>query len=86
MKYLVIQSSDWSDEFTAECFQIYNSREEAVDTIAELCNEGGYFGTNEGWEKDELYEDDFKVKEISDAEAEVIARLLGSPFGTGLLK
>lgn len=85
MKYLVKQSSDWADEFTAECFCMFDSKENAEFEIERLVKEGGYFGSNEGWEEGELCEWDFKIIEIPDEDAEVITKYLGKSFGTGLL-
>lgn len=85
MKYLVKQSSDWADEFTVECYRIFNDKQHAKEFIEALVMEGGYFGTNEGWEENELYEDDFTIQSITEAQAEVLVELLGESFGTGLL-
>lgn len=85
MTYLVTQSSDWADEFTAECFCIFDNKLRAQGYVDALVENGGYFGTNEGWEDDELSDQDFKIIEIPDEDAEVITKYLGKRFGTGLL-
>lgn len=85
MKYLVKQSSDWADEFTVECFRIFDNKQDAQDFIEALVEFGGYFGTNEGWDENELDEGDFTIQSITEAQAEVLVELLGESFGTGLL-
>lgn len=85
MKYLVKQSSDWCDEFTANCFRIFDDKQHAQEFIEGLVECGGYFGTNEGWEENELDEVDFTIQSITEAQAEVLVELLGKSFGTGLL-
>jgi hypothetical protein len=86
MKYLLIQSSDWADEFTCEKFAVYDSREEAENTIQELIQYGGYFGTNEGWEEGELSDYDFKIVEVTEQFVQSISDVFGkTEFGTGLV-
>lgn len=83
-KYLLVFNTDWADEFDCEKYAIYNNLEAAEAIVASYIENGGYFGTNEGWEEDELYEGCFTITEISEDEAEVLIRLLGHTFGTGL--
>lgn len=85
MKYLLIFSRDWSDEFDCEQFALFEKEEEALARKKELIQYGGYFGTNEGFEEEELSERDFQLKDISDEDAAVIRNLLGQSFGTGIL-
>lgn len=86
MKYLVIQRSDWADEFTCERFAVYDYRENAEETIQGIIEEGGYFGTNEGWYEGELSEDDFKIVEVTDEFVESLINVFGTTeFGTGLV-
>lgn len=84
-KALLVLSSDWADEFTAEKFAIYDTVEAAERQRDYYIQNGGYFGTNEGWEEGELCEADFTITEINDDDADTIVRLLGSSFGTGLV-
>lgn len=84
MKTLVIFSKDWADEFNVDAFQIFDLDVKATKKLlkAEVVGQSKYFGTNEGWEEGEIEMDDFTLKEISDEEAEVITKLLGTSFGT----
>lgn len=85
MRYLVKQSSNWADEFTCQCYAIFHSYEEAREAVRLAVLNGGYFGTNEGWEENELDASDFTIESITEAQAEVLIGLLGKSFGTGLL-
>lgn len=86
MPTLIKFSACWADEFTCEEFRIV---EESVGTVREaisaLIEHEHYFGTNEGFEKGELNEQDFKVRFISSQEAEIIKNHLGDNFGVGIL-
>lgn len=84
-KFLIKFESDWADEFQCEQFTIVPSKEQAQAIVERLIEEGGYFGTNEGFEEGELSECEFSITEITDEEADVICKLLGSEFGTGIL-
>lgn len=83
-KFLLIFSSDWADEFQAESFTVYDSKATAFATRDAYIAEGGYFGTNEGFEDGELSERDFQIVEISDELAGQVIGLFGRSFGTGL--
>ena len=83
--YLIKLCADWADEFYCEQFKIVDTLEHAEAIRDHLIKNGGYFGTNEGWEERELSEHDFTVTRISDNQAEVIRDLLGDCFGTGIL-
>ena len=84
MKTLVIFSKDWSDEFQVESFQIYDlSVEQTKQHIKEtVVGFSLWFGTNEGWEEDEICLSDFEFKAISEEEASVIEKVIGKNFGT----
>lgn len=84
MKYLVIQSSDWADEFQCEKYTIFPTKERAQAFVDGCIMDGGYFGTNEGWEEGALSSSDFRIESITELQAEVIIELLGNSFGTGL--
>lgn len=84
-KVILTMSRDWCDEFTVEEFVVVGSREKAQARIAELVRDGGYFGTNEGFEEDELSEDDFKIQDISEEELATVVKFFGTSFGTGVL-
>ena len=84
-KVLVTFSKDWADEFQCEQFVIAESEDQASRWIADVVENGAYFGTNEGWEAGEIEADDFQLTEITDQEAKTLIRLLGSNFGTGAL-
>ena len=84
MKTLAIFSKDWADEFNVDAFQIFDLDVKATKNLlkAEVVGQPKYFGTNQGWEGDEIEMDDFTLKEISDEEAVVIAKVIGTSFGT----
>lgn len=84
-KYLVVFSKDWADEFDCQRYKIFDSLEQAISAKSYLIENGGYFGTNEGFEEGELSPVDFKIKEIADQEAEILKNLLGNSFGTGVI-
>lgn len=83
--YLIKLCADWADEFYCEQFKIVDTLEHAEAIKDYLIRNGGYFGTNEGFEEGELSERNFTVTQISDNQAEVIRDLLGNCFGTGIL-
>lgn len=83
-KFIVVFSSDWADEFQCEKYTIYDELEAAESAVQTYVEEGGWFGTNEGWEEGELSESDFEIKEISTELANELISLLGRDFGTGL--
>ena len=84
-KAILKLSADWADEFQCEQFVICENRSEAVNRRDSAIKYGGWFGTNEGWEGGQLRERDFEIVEVSDKEAEILQRVLGSGFGTGIL-
>lgn len=83
--YLIKFGSDWADEFYCEQFKIVETLEYAEAIRDYLVKNGGYFGTNEGWEEGQLSYRDFTITKISDNQAEVIKELLGGCFGTDIL-
>ena len=84
-KYLIKLCADWADEFYCEQFKIVDTLEHANAIKDYLIQNGGYFGTNEGWEGGELSKRDFTIINISENQAEVLIELLGNSFGTGTL-
>jgi hypothetical protein len=84
-KVLLKMSADWADEFQCEQFKICESQMEASQIIAECVNKGGYFGTNEGFEENDLSERNFSLHDLSHEEARFLERTLGNTFGTGIL-
>tara|TARA_R100000656_G_C3948773_1_gene128022 strand:+ start:921 stop:1181 length:261 start_codon:yes stop_codon:yes gene_type:complete len=84
-KFLVKFTSDWADEFQCEQYTIFANIEAAQFAVKQAIENGGYFGTNEGWDEGELTEDAFTITEITYEEACVIKSLLGTTFGTGIL-
>ena len=85
--FLVIAHNDWADEFAAKSFYIFeNTPLEAVEeTIRKIIAEGVYFGTNEGWEEDELSFRDFTISEISQEDTDTLKKFFPSGnFGTGV--
>jgi len=83
-KYLLVFDRDWADEFQCESYSIHETEESAQATVDQYINNESYFGTNEGFEAGELSEEDFSITEISTGDVEVLRRLLGNSFGTGL--
>lgn len=85
--YLVQQNSDWADEFQCQKYCILEdvSEQDVIEYIKDICKDGAYFGTNEGWEEEELSEDDFSYTEISEEENNLLVKLLGKSFGTGVV-
>ena len=84
-KHLLVLSADWADEFQCEEYLIVDSLEEA-NRVKQACVEnGGYFGTNEGWEEGEFEERDIIISEIAEESVYVLSTLLGDNFGTGIL-
>lgn len=96
MKVLVKFEKDWADEFDVRGFAVFDKAKWEADLAAfkacKTCN-GCWFGTNEGWESGEVMEDkegwidSWDVKEITEAEANALAVMFGSPrvnfaFGT----
>ena len=94
MAVLVKFEKDWADEFDVDNFYARKDvtvEEETAAIQAELDRgEERWFGTNEGWEADELDIDDYTITEITDEEFSVLARLFSVPgskyvaFGTGV--
>ena len=85
--FLVTASNGWADEFTAKSFCIFEDTtlEAVEETVKKIIAEGVYFGTNEGWEEDELYSDEFEILEISQEEVTVLKKFFPSGyFGTGV--
>jgi hypothetical protein len=88
MPTLVIFSRDWADEFQCEEFIITElSKDDAEKLIFNKLQKSYeyYFGTNEGFETNDLSIQDFEIKEISDQEKETLTKLIGERFGTGIL-
>lgn len=84
-KILLKLERDWADEFQCEQFILLDNMAKADKVIADLKENGGWFGTNECWEPGELSDDDFSVQVITDEDAAVLIALLGGHFGTGPL-
>jgi hypothetical protein len=84
-KYILIMSTDWVDEFNCEEFRIVNTLKEAEQIRQRCIDQGGDFGTNEGFEEEELSEDAIEIKVITQNEASIIQKTLGGRFGTGIL-
>lgn len=80
-KLLVEFSKDWADEFDCNGFKIYPNQAAWDRATAKLPELEYFFGTNEGWDEGEIDEDDFKVTEITDEEAAVIEKRLGTTYG-----
>lgn len=91
-KVLVTMCKDWADEFDVKGFGVFdledwNTTKEKFKSASTY--RGAWFGTNEGWEAEEVEEskeywlDDYTELLISDAEAEVLLKLFGARgFGT----
>lgn len=94
MAVLVKFDKDWADEFDVRNFYARKGvtvEQETTRLRAALeQEEGRWFGTNEGWEADELDIDDYTVTEISDEEFDVLHKLFQQDgpdyvyFGTGV--
>lgn len=85
--FLVVGYNDWADEFSADSFAIYEDTTlEAVEgSIKQVIAEGLYFGTNEGWEENELCFEDFDIRPITVEQTAVLKTLFPSGrFGTGV--
>ena len=79
---LVKFNKDWADEFDVDGFAVMSNNAwlELAPKIA--AQKSFYFGTNEGWDSDELCEDETLldsciVTEISENEATMITKLFG---------
>lgn len=77
---LVTFSADWADEFDCNGFTV-TTEDYWKQVTEEFKNAeehtGFYFGTNEGWDSDEMNEDwldNYKVKKIDKKEAKVIEK------------
>ncbi len=87
-KFLVKFSKYWADEFKCESMRLMEN-ESAESIIKEIGTwwkecEGIRFGTNEGWDLDEMdISSDVTVTEVTAIEFETISRLLGTSFGVG---
>lgn len=79
MKFLVMFSANWADEFDVDSFRIVDTMDQ-VNAIIASAAQGYWFGTNEGWEAGELTEDNFEIIQIADEEAETIVKLFGNTF------
>ena len=94
MAVLVKFDKDWADEFDVRNFYTRKgvTVEQEVQRIGEELANSGYrsFGSNEGWEPEELSIDDYDVVEISDEEFAVLHKLFSGrnpdyvAFGTGI--
>jgi hypothetical protein len=86
-KFLVKEDSCWADEFDLEGFKIIEA--ETKELVEEILLKGRefpceiYFGSNEcqEYESKEEFLNDISISEISDNDAEVLLRLLGTHFG-----
>lgn len=86
--YICVARNDWADEFDANSYKIFKdtTEEQVKQCVVQITKEGSDFGTNEGWEPDNLCLDDFTITEITDTETEILERLLGKVFGTGVFQ
>ncbi len=84
---LVKFKRDWADEFTCEKFKIIKDSTicKEKENTSELIKEELYFGTNEYFEAGELSLDDFEFVEITTREYNLIEKLIGTKFGTGIV-
>lgn len=73
MKYLVVFSEDWADEFQAEGFRIVTEDEKAR-ILAWAPTGSFYFGTNEGFEDEDLT-DAFTFSPITDEDEATLRKL-----------
>lgn len=94
MKILVKFWSDWADELDCQemlvvegdsADAVYKRYEEKLGEYKEEGIELG-FGTNEAFYAQELDLRSFTFTPLADNEAEIIQRLLGKRFGTGILR
>lgn len=89
-KVLIQFVADWADEFNVYGFAIMDKNEwdEHVSAFKEKSVVNGFwFGTNEGWESEEIDSDkeswlrNYKAKEINDNELSVIKTFFGDSYG-----
>lgn len=86
MPILVKFCADWADEFYCEEYRIVEtSIEDVTQSISRLIKREAWFGTNEGFNENELSTSDFEIFPISDEEANVLKRFFGDSFGVGIL-
>lgn len=73
-KVLVTFSKDWADEFSAEGLAIMTDEQfDKLKIWAENAN--WYFGTNEGWDDEDISRG-FSAAEITDEEEAVLIKLI----------
>jgi hypothetical protein len=89
---LVKFQADWADEFDCQELVVKSGTVEGISKYIEDTLEKGedyYFGSNEGFEPDELSLGNFSIEEITELEALfVVTRItkrVNSTFGTGIL-
>lgn len=79
-KVLVIFSHNWADEFDVYGFSVYDKDkwESLLKSFKEYEDFNGfYFGTNEGWEKEEKNDiiSGYKVIDITDEDEKILHKL-----------
>ncbi len=86
MPTLVQIKTHWSSECDWEEYRIISqSLEETQKEVNLLIKFWEYVGEDETWVAGSLKQDNFRILEISDAQAGVLTTLLGDRFGTGML-
>lgn len=89
MYYLVNFNKDWADEFSVHGFRIF-SREKWENLLKKLKENKNkhagswYFGTNEGWDGENIgyFLQDIEVVSITEEEKDTIERVFGeNEFG-----
>jgi len=88
-KVLVKFEKDWADEFSIYGFAVYEKSdwESAIEKFKNATSFSCfYFGTNEGWDNDQIEEEKdqwlnaYEIEDISEEEFKVLSKLFGSPF------
>lgn len=87
MKCVIKFEASWADEFDCKQFQVCDSHTEAEEIINDIL-ECDYvsFGSNQGWEGDEITRDNFVIDMIADEDANWLRLQFGKwGFGVGPL-
>lgn len=87
MPTLVKFKSEWGVEFDPEEYRLFftQSPEEIWKEIDFLIKYGACFGTNECYNEEELWKEDFTITTISEEDAHILTQHLGENFGIGVL-
>jgi len=85
MKALLKFEANWADEFDCEQFMLVEEVENAHKYIEELVGEYNGFGSNQGFESDEISHSNFTITVIDDKMYYDLMKLFGRQFGTGIL-